>query len=70
MKLHNFVQLAEEVPCFKFQHPNKGVGSETHNKRHKKVEFKVEQVIYVYGICLFWYIASVSGVVFLRPKLG
>lgn len=44
VKLHNYVQLAEEVPCFKFHHPNQEVGSETHNKRHKKVEFKVEQV--------------------------
>lgn len=44
VKLHNFVQLAKEKPCFTFHHPNPGVGGETHNKRHAKVEFDVEQV--------------------------
>lgn len=44
VKLHNFVQLAEEKPCFSFHHPNPEVGGETHNKRHAKVEFDVEQV--------------------------
>lgn len=44
VKLHNFVQLAEEKPCFTFHHPNPEVGGETHNKRHAKVDFDVEQV--------------------------
>lgn len=44
VKLHNFVQLAEEKPCFTFHHPNPEVGGEAHNKRHVEVEFDVEQV--------------------------
>lgn len=44
VKLHNFVQLAEEKPCFTFHHPNEEVGGETHNKRHVEVDFDVEQV--------------------------
>lgn len=45
VKLHNFVQLAEEKPCFTFHHPNwDGAASETHNKRHIEIEFDVKQV--------------------------
>lgn len=44
VKLHNFVQLAGEKPCFTFRHPNEEVGGETHNKRHVEVDFDVEQV--------------------------
>lgn len=43
VKLHNFVQLAEEKPCFTFHHPNPEVGGETHNKRHMEIDFHVEQ---------------------------
>ncbi|CAM9403310.1 unnamed protein product, partial [Hapterophycus canaliculatus] len=46
VKLHNFVQLAEEKPCFTFHHPNKEeVGGETHNKRHVEIDFDVQQVM-------------------------
>lgn len=43
VKLHNFVQLAEEKPCFTFRHPNSDVTSETNNKRHAEVHFNVAQ---------------------------
>ena len=43
VKLHNFVQLAEEKPCFTFRHPNPDVTSETNNKRHAEMHFNVEQ---------------------------
>lgn len=44
VKLHNFVQLAEEKPCFTFNHPTIQVGGETHNKRHIEIDFDVQQV--------------------------
>ncbi|CAM9392438.1 unnamed protein product, partial [Scytosiphon promiscuus] len=55
VKLHNFVQLAEEKPCFTFHHPNKeGVGSETHNKRHIEIDFDVEQASTLHGFAGFF----------------
>lgn len=43
VKLHNFVQLAEEKACFTFHHPNPDIGGETHNKRQIEIDFDVEQ---------------------------
>lgn len=43
VKLHNFVQLAMEKPCFTFRHPNPDLDRETHNKRHVEVDFRVDQ---------------------------